>query len=45
MISFARNRLAPYKRPRAVEILTDLPKTQTGKIRRRVLRDHHTHTS
>ncbi|MFI5717815.1 class I adenylate-forming enzyme family protein [Nocardia sp. NPDC051750] len=42
LISFARDRLAPYKRPRVVEILTDLPKTQTGKIRRRTLRDRHT---
>lgn len=42
LISFARERLAPYKRPRVVEILSDLPKTQTGKIRRRALRDQHT---
>ncbi|WP_410872757.1 class I adenylate-forming enzyme family protein [Nocardia sp. A7] len=38
LISFARARLAPYKRPRTVEIIADLPKTQTGKIRRRALR-------
>ncbi|MFI6312270.1 class I adenylate-forming enzyme family protein [Nocardia fusca] len=44
LISFARDRLAPYKRPRAVKILTDLPKTQTGKIRRRALRDQHAKT-
>ncbi len=42
LISFARNRLAPYKRPRAVKIVAELPKTQTGKIRRRALRDQHT---
>ena len=30
---------APYKYPRAIEILEDLPKTITGKIRRRELRD------
>ncbi|NKY35617.1 long-chain fatty acid--CoA ligase [Nocardia speluncae] len=42
LISFARERLAPYKRPRVVKIVTDLPKTQTGKIRRRALRDQHT---
>ncbi|NKY54440.1 class I adenylate-forming enzyme family protein [Nocardia vermiculata] len=41
LISFARDRLAPYKRPKAVEIVTDLPKTQTGKIRRGALRDLH----
>jgi long-chain acyl-CoA synthetase len=42
LISFTRDRLAPYKRPKAVEVLADLPKTQTGKIRRRALRDQHT---
>ncbi|MGW1740595.1 class I adenylate-forming enzyme family protein [Nocardia sp. NPDC001965] len=42
LIVFTRDRLAPYKRPRAVQIVADLPKTQTGKIRRRALRDQHT---
>jgi acyl-coenzyme A synthetase/AMP-(fatty) acid ligase len=32
-------RLAPYKCPRVVHIVAELPKTQTGKIRRNVLRD------
>ncbi|WP_308645969.1 AMP-binding enzyme [Nocardia cyriacigeorgica] len=39
LISIVRNRIAPYKRPRSVQILADLPKTHTGKIRRRELRD------
>jgi acyl-coenzyme A synthetase/AMP-(fatty) acid ligase len=30
---------APYKYPRAVAFVPDLPKTVTGKIRRRTLRD------
>src|SRR5690606_7873980 len=30
---------APYKYPRAIEFRTDLPKTPTGKLLRRVLRD------
>jgi acyl-coenzyme A synthetase/AMP-(fatty) acid ligase len=30
---------APYKYPRAIEYLSELPMTITGKIRRRVLRD------
>jgi len=30
---------APYKYPRAVEYVADLPKTQTGKIQRKALRD------
>ncbi|MCL3816963.1 class I adenylate-forming enzyme family protein [Aeromicrobium wangtongii] len=39
LIELARERLAPYKSPREVHVLDDLPKTQTGKIRRRELRD------
>lgn len=38
LISFARERLAPYKRPRELEIIAELPKTHTGKIRRLALR-------
>jgi len=30
---------APYKYPRAIEIIDELPKTITGKILRRELRD------
>jgi long-chain acyl-CoA synthetase len=39
LIGFARERLAAYKAPRTVHVLPDLPKTQTGKIRRNVLRE------
>ena len=39
LIEFARDRLAPYKRPRIVEFVDELPKTSTGKILRRALRD------
>ena len=39
LIAFARERLAAYKCPRAIWVLPDLPKTQTGKIRRNALRD------
>jgi long-chain acyl-CoA synthetase len=39
LIAFTRERLAAYKCPRAVHIVTDLPKTQTGKIRRNALRE------
>ncbi|ALJ21912.1 class I adenylate-forming enzyme family protein [Microbacterium sp. No. 7] len=31
--------IAPYKRPRLVEIIDEIPKASTGKIQRRVLRD------
>jgi acyl-coenzyme A synthetase/AMP-(fatty) acid ligase len=30
---------APYKYPRRIEFVAELPKTVSGKIRRRVLRD------
>ncbi len=30
---------APYKYPRAIEFMAELPKTATGKLLRRVLRD------
>lgn len=42
LIAFAGERLAAYKRPAEVHVLGELPKTQTGKIRRRELRDDHT---
>lgn len=39
LIDFCRPRLAAYKRPTRVVVLTDLPKTQSGKILRRSLRE------
>jgi len=39
VIAFARERMAAYKYPRTVEIVEELPKTTTGKILRRELRD------
>lgn len=36
---FVRTRLAAYKRPEVIEILDDLPKTSSGKILRRALRE------
>lgn len=35
---FVKTRIAPYKYPRAITFLESLPKTQTGKIQRFVLR-------
>ncbi|MGA2871948.1 MAG: hypothetical protein ABSF34_22650, partial [Verrucomicrobiota bacterium] len=35
---FVKKSIAPYKYPRAVEFVSELPKTQTGKISRRMLR-------
>ncbi|MDO8248177.1 MAG: benzoate-CoA ligase family protein, partial [Rhodoferax sp.] len=37
--AFVKERLAPYKYPRQIEFVTDLPKTATGKIQRFKLRE------
>ncbi|MBL8381339.1 MAG: benzoate-CoA ligase family protein [Burkholderiales bacterium] len=37
--AFVKDRLAPYKYPRAIEFVTELPKTATGKIQRFRLRE------
>ena len=39
LTTFCRERMAAYKYPRLVEIVADLPKTPTGKIMRRLLRN------
>ncbi|MGH8985000.1 MAG: AMP-binding enzyme, partial [Acidimicrobiia bacterium] len=39
MQSFVRERLAPYKVPRDVAFVPELPKTANGKLDRRALRD------
>ena len=36
--AFVKERLAPYKYPRQIEFLDELPKTATGKIQRFRLR-------
>jgi long-chain acyl-CoA synthetase len=40
IIEATKDSLAPYKRPRLVRFVTDLPKTSTGKIQRRHLLTH-----
>ena len=37
--AFVKDRLAPYKYPRTIEFISELPKTATGKIQRFRLRD------
>jgi benzoate-CoA ligase len=37
--AFVKSRLAPYKYPRWIEFVAELPKTATGKIQRFKLRD------
>lgn len=39
IITFAKERLAPYKVPKQVEFRADLPKTLIGKVLRRALRE------
>ena len=39
-----KGRLAPYKYPRWIEFVSELPKTATGKIQRFKLRPQHRHT-
>jgi long-chain acyl-CoA synthetase len=39
LVAFARERLAGYKLPRSIEFVDDLPRTATGKVLKRELRD------
>jgi acyl-CoA synthetase (AMP-forming)/AMP-acid ligase II len=39
MIAWAKNKMAAYKYPRIVEFVDDLPKTGSGKILKRILRE------
>jgi long-chain acyl-CoA synthetase len=39
LVEFCRQRMAAYKYPRRVEVLDELPKTVTGKVLRRELRE------
>ena len=39
LIAFCREQMAAYKYPRRIEVVPDLPKTPTGKLLRRELRD------
>ncbi len=39
IVAYAREHIAPFKAPRRVVIVDDLPRTETGKIRRAALRE------
>jgi long-chain acyl-CoA synthetase len=39
LIAFCRERMAAYKYPRLVEFVDELPRTASGKVLRRLLRD------
>ncbi len=41
--AFVKDRLAPYKYPRTIEFVAELPKTATGKIQRFKLREREKH--
>jgi acyl-coenzyme A synthetase/AMP-(fatty) acid ligase len=38
LVAYARGQIAPFKAPKRIEFLDELPKTPTGKILRRDLR-------
>ena len=42
LIEYCRSKIATYKLPREVEVVTELPRTPTGKLLRRVLREKET---
>ena len=42
LVEFCKTRMAAYKYPREIEIIEELPKTLSGKILRRELRDRET---
>ena len=42
--AFVKERLAPYKYPRLIEFVPELPKTATGKIQRFKLREREAAT-
>lgn len=41
IIKFCREKMAVYKAPKIIEFVDELPKTATGKVLRRILRDQH----
>ncbi|HEX3286766.1 MAG TPA: AMP-binding protein [Mycobacterium sp.] len=45
LIEYCRGRLAAYKSPRQIEVVETIPKTATGKVLRRQLRDKDGRTS
>jgi long-chain acyl-CoA synthetase len=41
LVSFCRDRIAHFKCPRSVDFVTELPRTPTGKLYKRLLRDKY----
>jgi len=44
LVAFARERLAGYKLPRSIEFVDELPRTPSGKVLKRVLRERYAGT-
>jgi long-chain acyl-CoA synthetase len=42
LMAYCKEQLTGYKKPKYIEFREELPKTNVGKILRRVLRDEHT---
>ena len=42
IMAFVAERVAPYKKLRAVEVVDEIPKSPSGKILRRVLKERDT---
>jgi long-chain acyl-CoA synthetase len=43
LLSYVRERIAHYKAPKSVDFVTSLPRTATGKLQKRKIRDHYLH--
>jgi long-chain acyl-CoA synthetase len=43
LLAYCGDGLASFKRPRRIEFVSDFPRTETGKVQRRVLRDRFAH--
>jgi acyl-CoA synthetase (AMP-forming)/AMP-acid ligase II len=41
LLSFCRERLAPYKCPRSIDLVTELPRDESGKLYKRHLRERY----
>jgi long-chain acyl-CoA synthetase len=41
LIQFCRTHIAHYKCPRSIDFVTELPRTETGKMQKRKLRDRY----
>jgi acyl-coenzyme A synthetase/AMP-(fatty) acid ligase len=39
IVRFCKDHLAPYKAPKSIDFLSELPKTGSGKITKKTLRD------